>query len=245
MTTILKNKHYASKLKFTLMWLMHQFIGTLGVMILAGMFTAIAFEFPNPWGHTLMHDVSAVLTGTPYFPAQIVVALLLGWLLSDLFGHESMFWIWILPYAWLVYDFVRLPTVSGMTFQERFSHFFGWGCRLEYHCIDQTGVTLPFYAAVAYSIGALLARKMPMRSVATRRKISVLVFTAGVLILADEVAAFVLHPKILMVNVPPGWGWIFLPGVVLDTGIGVCLILFALKFRRLHRDFSTRAPTGS
>ena len=247
MTTISSNKCRTSKLNFILMLLMHQFVGTLGVLILAGMLTALAFEFPNPQGHAFkMHNASQVLTGTPYFPVQIVVALLLGWLISDIFGHESMLWIWVLPYAWLVYDFARLPSLVGMTFQARFSHFFGWGCRPEYHCIDQTGVTLPFYAAVAYSIGALLARKMPMHSLAMRRKISVLVFTAGALILADEVIGFAFHTNRLMAVLPAGLGWIVLPaGVVLDTGIGVCLILFAFKFRRVHQDFAGRSSLGS
>jgi hypothetical protein len=176
---------------------------------------------------------------------QIIVASLLGWLVSDLFGHESMLWVWVIPFAWLVYDFVRLPTVLGMTLQARLSHFFGSGCRPENHCIDQTGVTLPFYAAVAYSIGALLARKMPMSSLATRRKIAFLVFATGVLILGDEAVGFAFHLNSLMAKVPPGWGWILLPVVVLDTGIGVCLILFALKFRRPHRDFAAPNPLGS
>ena len=247
MATTSQNRSYTPKLKFFLTLSMHQFIGTLGVLILAGMLTAIAFEFPNPLGHTSnMHDVSRVLTGTPYFPVQIAIGLLFGWLISDLFGHESMLWIWVLPYAWLVYDFVRLPTVLGMTFQARFSHFFGWGCRPENHCIDQTGVTLPFYAAVAYSIGALFARKIPTRSTATRRKIAVLVFIVGIVILADEVVGFVFHRKSIMAMVPPGWGWqwIVLPGVVLDSGIGVCLILFALKFSRTHRGLAADAHLG-
>ena len=243
MTTISENKRHTSKLKFLLTLLMHQFIGTLGVLILAGMLTAIAFEFPNPWGRTVtMHDFIGVLREMPYFPVQVVVALLLGWLVSELFEHESMLWIWVLPYAWLVYDFVRLPTISGMTFQERFSHFFGWGCRPESHCIDQTGVTLPFYAAVAYSIGALLARKLPMGSPATRRKISVVVFTVGVLILADGVKGTMFHFKYYLALVPQAWQWIVIPAIVLDIGIGVCIIILALKLRRTHRDFAARDP---
>lgn len=247
MTNTSEERFHSSKPKFGLTLLVHQFIGTIGVLILAGMLTNIVFEFPNPWGRTVtMHDVAGALTGMPYFPVQIVVALLLGWLVSDLFGHESMIWIWVLPYACLVYDFARLPAVLGLTFQARFSYFFGWGCRPENHCIDQTGVTLPFYAAVAYSIGALLARKIPMRDSAMRRKISVLVFTTGVLILADEAVRIVFHRNSLLARVPQGWGWILLPALILDTGIGVCLILFALKFRRIRpRDFAAREAPGS
>jgi hypothetical protein len=246
MTPTSSDKRQASKLKFMITLLMHQFIGTAGVLILATIFTHIAFELPSPLARTLTtHDLNGVLRGSPYFPVQIAVALLLGWLLSDLFGHDSMLWIWVLPYAWLVYDFVRSSTVLGLTFQARFSHFFGWGCRPENHCIDQTGVTLPFYAAVAYSIGALLARKMPLKSDAARRKISVLIFATGVLVLGDEAVSVVFHFDSLIAKVPSGWGWILLPVVVLDAGIGLCLILFALKFRRLHHRVAEHAPFGS
>jgi hypothetical protein len=48
MTYISKKKCPASKPKFVLTLLMHQFIATLGVLILATMLTNIAFEFPNP-----------------------------------------------------------------------------------------------------------------------------------------------------------------------------------------------------
>src|SRR5215469_14649546 len=169
----------ASKATFFWTLLMHQFIGTVGVMILAGMLTAIALEIPNPWVRThTMQTVYGILRGSPYFPVQIVVALLLGWLLSDFWEHKSMAWVWVLPYAWLVYDFARLPSVHGMAFQERLSYFFG-RCTPGNDCIDQLGVTLPFYVAVAYSLGALLAYKLPV----ARRKVSVIVFTLGILVL--------------------------------------------------------------
>lgn len=238
-------KPYASLREFALTLLIHQFVGTLGVVLLAGMFTTIAFELPNPWVHGFARsDVYAALTAVPYFPVQTVVALLLGWLVSDLFAHESMLWVWIFPYIWLVYDFVRSPMVFGMTFQSRFSHFFGWGCRPENHGIDQVGVTLPFYAAIAYSIGALVARKMPMTSVAMRRKVSVLVFAIGAAVIGDEIAGFAFHFKALIALVPRGWEWLIVPVGILDAGIGGTLIFFALKFRRNNRNLAMRDPLG-
>jgi hypothetical protein len=39
-----------SKTKFVLTLLMHQLIGTLGVVMLATMLTTVALEIPNPWG---------------------------------------------------------------------------------------------------------------------------------------------------------------------------------------------------
>ena len=209
------------------------------------MFTTIAFELLNPWVHSFTRlDVYAALTAVPYFPVQIVIALLLGWLISDLFGHDSMLWVWVFPYAWLVYDFVRSPGVFGVTFRARLSHFFGWSCRPGYHCIDQVGFTLPFYVAIAYSIGALVARKMPMTSVAIRRKISVLVFVTGVVVIGDEIVGFAFHSEALIASLPQGWEWLIVPVGIFDAGIGITLIIFALKFRRFKResDFAMRDP---
>jgi hypothetical protein len=238
-----KQRHRDSKSKFIVTLLMHQFVGTFGVIALAGMLTYIAFEFPSPLGRPFtINDIRGVLTGTPYFPAQIVVALLTGWLLGELFAHDSMLWIWVLPYTWLVYDFARLPTVQRMPFPTRLSYFFGWGCRAEDDCIYQIGVALPFYVAVAYSSGALLARKLPMRSPVARRKVSGIIFIIGVLILADELKAFAFNFRQLLSMTPRGWGWILLPTGALDAGIGACFIFFALKIRRVRPDLAEREP---
>jgi hypothetical protein len=221
--------------KFFVTFLVHQLVGTLGVMILAGMLVAIAFDFLKPLVHSIAsRGVYGVLAGSPYFPVQVIVALLLGWLLSDLSGQESMLWIWVLPYAWLAYWFARLPAVLGMTLQERFFYFFGWGCRPENHCIDQMGDTLPFYTAVAYSVGALLARELPMRSPVARRKVAGFVLTIGILILADEAAGVMFHLKGLLALLPQGWEWIAVPALALDTGVGTLLIFFAVRMRRMQ-----------
>lgn len=226
-----------SKTKFVLTLLMHQLIGTLGVVMLATMLTTVAFEIPNPWGHTsARHDVYGVLTGSPFFPVPIMVAFLVGWLLSDLFGHKSMLWIWVLPYGVLVYSFARMNTVAGLPLQERISYFFGWGCRPENHCIDQVGITLPFYAAAAYSIGALLAVRFPMRSLVARKRVSALVFLVGILLLGDEVNGLLFHFRSSLALVPRGWEWVVLPASALDAAIGVCFIYFALKMRRGSQD---------
>ena len=74
----------------------------------------------------------------------------------------------------LLYAVVAVPTftpsIAPPRFQagdgeSRLSHYFGWGCQptSPTHCLDQTLVTLPFYVSVAYSLGALLAQKVPER----------------------------------------------------------------------------------
>ncbi|HEV2297375.1 MAG TPA: hypothetical protein VGR72_02525 [Candidatus Acidoferrales bacterium] len=140
---------------------MHQLIGTIGILALTPLVTGLIFDVLRLFGltytSTYMHSL---LTETPYFPLQIALALLLGWILSRWLHHRSMLWVWPLPLAVLLLAFSALPTVTSLAFQSRLSHFFGWGCRPQNRCFDQLAITLPFYIAASYSAGALLARKM-------------------------------------------------------------------------------------
>jgi hypothetical protein len=72
-----------------------------------------------------------------------------------------MLWVWVIPAAFLGYSIIALPTTAAaLASDSRLSHFFGLGCRFEDRCFDQLGATLPFYVSVAYSHGALIARRM-------------------------------------------------------------------------------------
>jgi hypothetical protein len=51
--------------------------------------------------------------------------------------------------------------ISGVEITKA-EHFFGWGCLPQNHCFEQVGLTLPFYAASAYSLGGLFARIIPL-----------------------------------------------------------------------------------
>jgi len=107
-----------------------------------------------------------VLTENPFYPVQIVAGIYLGWLLGRRFNHKSMLWVWILPLAILIYAFAATPTLSPWasileqpnTVKSRLSYYFGWGCQPRARCLDQLVITMPFYASVAYTFGALLAR---------------------------------------------------------------------------------------
>jgi hypothetical protein len=147
--------------KTILIFLLHQFVGTVGVMALAGLVTSVVISTLRWLGWPIQgHDLSRILTQIPYFPVQITLALIFGWLLSRRFRHFEMLWVWVIPALFLGYLIIALPTTAAAIARDwRFSHFFGRECRVERHCFDQLGATLPFYVSVAYSLGALFARK--------------------------------------------------------------------------------------
>ena len=158
----------AARVRPLLVFVFHQFIGTWGIAFLAafGLFSLLdvlpSFVNQKPF----LRFVHWVLTGNPFYPVQIVVGLYFGWLLGRRFHHRSMVWIWILPLAILIYSFATTPVLSPWesllsrptTVQSRLSYYFGWGCQTRARCLNQLVITMPFYASVAYSVGALLAR---------------------------------------------------------------------------------------
>jgi hypothetical protein len=148
--------------------LFHQFIPILGVPVVAPYAVILCGDLVRIFGVTFyMKDLNWIITGTPYFPAQILLALFLGWLIGCFVRHRSMLWVWVLPLGILIYFVAAFPSIgqigapkyAALSSSKRLSHFFGWGCRPKNSCIDQLVTTMPFYSAVAYSLGAWIARK--------------------------------------------------------------------------------------
>lgn len=126
---------------------LHQIMSSLGVPVLAGFLTfAITSVSRARW----------ILTETPYFPVQIGLAFVIGFVLQRYLGHRVMQWVWVLPFLILSVSFVQTP----LPFVARLDRYFGWGCRPELRCFVQLAVTLPFYAAVSYSLAAFLGRAL-------------------------------------------------------------------------------------
>lgn len=155
---------------------MHQFIGMWGPGFVAYFIGTSAYElFKVAHWQPSMHPLYWILSETPYYPAQIVVGLGLGWSLGRRFQQRVMLWVWVIPLAILCYAVISFtpewtsvlegPAASA----SRLSHYFGWQgsirghCR-DVHCMDQLVITMPFYAAVAYSIGGWLGLKHPKRA---------------------------------------------------------------------------------
>ena len=136
------------------------FLAALSVFSLFDVLPATAAWKPSK------NFVHWILTENPFYPVQIVAGLYFGWLLGRRLQHRSMLWIWVLPLAILAYAFATKPVHSPwasvferpITFQDRLSYYFGHGCQARARCLDQLLITMPFYASVAYSLGALLAR---------------------------------------------------------------------------------------
>jgi len=130
---------------------LHQILSTVGVITLATVLTL-----------TLSPSTRArwILTETPYFPVQIALALLIGFVLPRFLRHWLMQWVWVLPFLILCVSFILTP----LPLAGRFERYFGWDCRPELRCFVRLAVTLPFYTAVAYSLTAFL------RSAIQRRK---------------------------------------------------------------------------
>jgi len=151
-----------------LLFVMHQIIGTEGVtwLVVLGAFllTTTVGAVSEAWAHSaLMRAMHVVLTNTPFFPVQAAVGAYFGWKLYLRWEHRSMLWVWILPCLVLTYAVIAIPTFSPWSYSAAdtgpLSHYFGWGCRADDRCYDQLTFTEKFYTSVAYSLGALWARK--------------------------------------------------------------------------------------
>jgi hypothetical protein len=218
-----------------LAFVLHQYIGTLGIDVLAGFLVAYVFDVLRLFGKYFpSHTMYWIMTGTPYYPVQIGLGLLLGWSISRRVRHRAMLWVWILPLAYLTYAIIAIPTLvphwippeyqAGVG-ESRFKHYFGWGCGEVHPCFDQNAITVFFYIAAAYSIGALLARKVPTRvpsnSSAEIWKSLALAF----------VFLFVTVLEIVL-TVRQGWKSIYLPVVVTPAGICAFMVLYAFMLHR-------------
>jgi hypothetical protein len=177
-----RNEEFQRGLQSICTFVIHQFIGTYGVVwlstFLASAVGNLLTHLYGLFGHSFsMRPLYWIMTETPYFPVQIAMGLCLGWVVYRRLRHRSMLWIWVIPFAILGYALFVLPLSPETTsvfnqsgIQSRLSHYFGWGCNARDRCLDQIIVTLPSYAAAAYSIGAAVARKTNSNSKDVQRQ---------------------------------------------------------------------------
>jgi len=161
-------------------FLLHQSLAAWGAIVAAPWVLLFLGELALHFGwRTHISQTQWIVYGTPYFPAHVAIAVVIGWGLSGTFQHRCMLWVWILPLTLLSFAVVRFPQTLSPSFgfviyppiqgpsiapyahvalSSRLSHFFGWGGVFQPY--DQVLTTLPFYCAAAYSFGALLARRV-------------------------------------------------------------------------------------
>ncbi len=211
---------------------LHQFIGMYGVPFTAPIVFSLGFKLLFLFGHNYPRKTFySIVSESPYFPIQIVFAVILGWLLGRVLRDRSMVWIWVLPLAVLCYSVAtRLlnPTsvLTGVG-QSWFSHYFGWGCRPADHCLNQLVITMPFYSSLAYSLGAALARKtLGFASSQSRAHFRAL-WVVGLIVLGAVVIDLAISTK------GSGWQTGYLLVAVTPTGLGA-LLLYAGS--TLHRQ---------
>jgi hypothetical protein len=132
------------------MFIAHQILSTIAMPMFAA-FLAFLVMSPNRARWTL--------TEIPYFPIQIVVALLTAFVIGQFANHYLMRWVWIIP------TLILLSSIglSSLPLPARLDYFFGYGCRPENRCVGQLIFTLPFYSAVSYSMGGRLAGLIRLR----------------------------------------------------------------------------------
>jgi hypothetical protein len=99
------------------------------------------------------------LAEIPYFPIQIVVALLTAFVIGQFANHYLMQWVWIIPALTLLSSI----GLSSLPLPARLDYFFGYGCRPENRCVGQLIFTLPFHSAMSYSIGGYLSSLVRLR----------------------------------------------------------------------------------
>jgi hypothetical protein len=223
-----------SLLKSGLIFGLHQFIGMYGIPYTAPVVFSLAFKFIWLFDHNYpTKPFFFVLSENPYFPVQIIFALILGWLLGRSLHHWSMVWVWVLPLAVLCYSVatarVLIPTsvlASPGVGQSRFSHYFGWGCRPVDGCLDQLLITMPFYSSLAYSLGATLARKTLGYAYSESKRHFRAVSAAGIIVLAASVIDLAISTQ------RSGWHNLYLLLAVTPTGLGVFLLYAGSSFRR-------------
>ena len=112
---------------------LHQFIGMYGIPNSAPVVFSLAFKFLFLFGQNYPRKTFySIVSELPYFPVQIIFALILGLLLGRALRHRSIVWVWVLPLAILCYSLVTarvlIPTsvlARPGVIQSRFSHYFG------------------------------------------------------------------------------------------------------------------------
>jgi hypothetical protein len=147
----------AERLKAVGAFLVHALVSTIGVIVVSACLIFALYSNLRTWRPPFTaKGPSWILTEMPGFPIQAIVGLSLGLLAGKYTRSNFAMWTWVLPGAILCIAMILEPRNDPSIL----AHYFGRGCNPANRCFDQLGFTLPFLAAVAYGVGALLSRKL-------------------------------------------------------------------------------------
>lgn len=125
---------------------MHVIIATVAVLLVAFCLGAFVAHFAE--------NIADSLFGSPIFPAEIVLGLVVGFFVNRQLLSKSALWVWILPALWLLSDIPSSVKETGWSYT--WNYLF-WGKCAD--CVEQTILVAPFYTSLAYSLGAWIALK--------------------------------------------------------------------------------------
>jgi hypothetical protein len=156
-----------SKVVVALVFLMHQLLATVFI-IFSGWpaFTAVLL-LPGLVGVEFHRSLINAVAGPPFFAAQMLWALFLGWSLGGFLRHRTMLWVWALPAVVLGYMYLRFPhcptnffPAACMESRSAYDLYFGRYYATGPSYVYKVWVTFPFLASTAYSLGAWLAGRI-------------------------------------------------------------------------------------
>lgn len=248
-----------SKAVAVLVFLMHQFIATGFIFFTATTSIGTVADLPRIVGIGIHSSFIRSVSRPPYFPARTLWAFFLGWSLSGFLRHRTMLWVWVVPsliLSWLFIQFPNCPALLSrnacLDFPSAYSLFFGPNCTPGRSCLYQLYFTYPFLTAAAYSVGALLARRMGWlsRYAEAMRHINVpRACMLGAAFFGFEVALgwrYIVHRYPL-----PIWytlmGWLFQFAIMFATSTYLFMVIIALVGRPVFgsRWFLNTSPLST
>jgi len=133
-------------------YVLHALVASVIVFLTSMLFGVIL-------GELLGAELGDRIFARPIYPGEIVCGFLAGLVLNRRSQSKSAAWVWI-PTATLLSTYF-LPSERTDGFASTAAYLFGPHCG---DCFEQVVMVSPFYASVAYSIGAWVALRWPANS---------------------------------------------------------------------------------
>lgn len=141
-------------------FLVHQVIGTLGVIMASAMSWYTVLELLKLGRVGLTGETATFpLLGIPGFPFQAASGFVLGYTLARRrLPAKPAFLVWILPLLWFGFGALAVAPTSKL------DYLVGGSCNANRGCFYQLSFTLPLIASVAYTTGAVVCKWFQGRS---------------------------------------------------------------------------------